>query len=212
MGEFALESATAIGNLRGTLLRVIDVNGIVGYGFVIEHGGLEQLSVAWPDRAAERFTQDMCERHKIHTEIVFPEFDPEDIENNQSSGLDSIMSEETKRQLQEAWDKTIPAPEESEDDDDLPASKSDQTDQSEPSKAGNTQISGDSGSTIVENADSIELSSTGIPGVNILIREGFKTIGDVKKYIAENGGLIPVKGIGEKLNAEIFDFLTKAST
>lgn len=114
-----MESATASRELRGTLLRVTDVNGIVGYGFVIEHGGLDQLSVTWPDRAAERFTQDMAERHKLRTEVVFPTFDssfPTETKSDQSSGLDSVMPEENKKQLQEAWDKTIPAPDDLEGD------------------------------------------------------------------------------------------------
>ena len=64
---------SAIGCLRGTLLKATDTNGIVGYGFVIEYGGIEQLSVSWPDRCSERFTPDMVDHHGLKLEEAFPE-------------------------------------------------------------------------------------------------------------------------------------------
>lgn len=148
----------------GTLLRVTDVNGLVGYGFIIEHGGLDHLSVAWPDKPAERFTEEMVGRYEFVIEEAFPalleypcpstgEAQEPEMQDAQGIATDKLAS----------------------------------------------PISGDAGSTIQDVAP--------IPGFHFLSRAGVNTIEDVKKYIAEHGSLIPIKGIGEKLNAEILEFL-----
>ncbi|MFO0940091.1 MAG: hypothetical protein U0930_04925 [Pirellulales bacterium] len=55
---------------KSKLLR-FQLAGIVGYGFLIDHAGIEQYSVSWPDRAAERFSlMEATSRGMIVEEVV----------------------------------------------------------------------------------------------------------------------------------------------
>jgi NACalpha-BTF3-like transcription factor len=197
MGELTLESKF---RLRGTLLRVTDVNNLVGYGFIVEHGGLDHICVCWPDRLPERYTEDSAIRHGFVIEEVFSvsldsgtvkglrqtEFtmgEDENDENDESQNEDSAVSDQNVNVLLDQA--------------------------SQPNDELNSSL--DESNSSLEAAET-SLASTKIPGAKLLIRAGLNTIEDVKKYIAENGSLVPIKGIGDTLNAEILDFLASITT
>jgi hypothetical protein len=197
MGELTLESKF---RLRGTLLRVTDVNNLVGYGFIVEHGGLDHICVCWPDRLPERYTEDSAIRHGFVIEEVFSvsldsgtvkglrqtEFtmgEDENDENDESQNEDSAVSDQNVNVLLDQA---------SQPNDELDSALDESNSSSDTTETG--------------------LASTNIPGAKILIRAGLNTIEDVKKYIAENGSLVPIKGIGDTLNAEILDFLASITT
>ena len=46
------------------------VDGVIGVGFQIEFGGVEQYSIAWPDRAPERLSIDPAEKMGIVDEVA----------------------------------------------------------------------------------------------------------------------------------------------
>lgn len=173
MGESTLESEFR--NLRGTLLRVTDLNGIVGYGFVNDSSGFDQVYVSWPDKQPTRYTQESASRHGLVIEEAFPTLIDET--NDELHEVNSSLSEENANDLLVENDHA---------NDEL-----------------NSSVSS------VGQPEEIALASTKIPGLKFLIGAGLNTIGDVKKYIDENGDLEPIKGIGEKLNAEILDFLAE---
>jgi NACalpha-BTF3-like transcription factor len=181
-------------------LRVTDVNNLVGYGFAIEYGGLDQICVCWPDRLPERYTEDSAARHGFVIEEVFAvspdngtvtglgpsEFimeNDENDENDESQNEDSAVSDQNVNVLLDQA---------SQPNDELDSALDESNSSSDTTETG--------------------LASTNIPGAKILIRAGLNTIEDVKKYIAENGSLVPIKGIGDTLNAEILDFLASITT
>lgn len=43
-------------------------DGIVGVGFVILYGGVNQFSISWPDRPCERFTEEMAKMEGIEVD------------------------------------------------------------------------------------------------------------------------------------------------
>lgn len=196
MGEFTLESKF---RLRGTLLRVTDVNNLVGYGFIVEHGGIDHICVCWPDRLPERFTEDSAIRHGFVIEEVFSvsldsglvkglrqtEFTMGEDENDENDENDEFQNEDSA-----ASDQNVNV-------------LLDQT--SQPNDELNSSFSS-------SKAVEVGLASTDIPGAKILIRAGLHTIEDVRRYISKNGSLTPLKGIGDTLNAEILDFLASITT
>jgi hypothetical protein len=47
------------------------LSGVIGYGFLIEHAGIDQYSVAWPNREADRFSVAEAERRGLEiSEVV----------------------------------------------------------------------------------------------------------------------------------------------
>jgi hypothetical protein len=47
-------------------------DGVVGVGFLIEYGGIQQHSIAWPDRAPERYSPSMLDFNLIAAEPLSP--------------------------------------------------------------------------------------------------------------------------------------------
>ena len=46
------------------------VDGVIGVGFQIEFGGIEQYSIAWPDKAGERQSLDVAEKMGMVVEVA----------------------------------------------------------------------------------------------------------------------------------------------
>ncbi len=46
------------------------VDGVIGVGFQMEFGGIDQYSIVWPDKAGERHTLDVAEKMGIVVEVA----------------------------------------------------------------------------------------------------------------------------------------------
>lgn len=55
------------------------IDGVVGVGFQIEFGGIEQYSIAWPDRAGERHSLDVARKIGIVVEVAPEGLGPSDL-------------------------------------------------------------------------------------------------------------------------------------
>lgn len=55
------------------------VDGVVGVGFQSEFGGIEQYSIAWPDRSPERQSIDVSERLGTVVEVASEALKPSDL-------------------------------------------------------------------------------------------------------------------------------------
>ncbi|MBX3422227.1 MAG: hypothetical protein KF752_11790 [Pirellulaceae bacterium] len=145
------------GDTPGTLLSVTDANGIVGFGFQIEHAGQTQLSVAWPDRPAERFTSEMIELRGITVAVA------------------RMVGDESVGEV--AGDELY------------------------------GDSSGNNGGELLPPVALSSFSGLSPKALKYLNDGGLQTIEDVRQYIKAHGSLIPLGGIGEKMNHDIREAL-----
>lgn len=169
--------------IPGELLKATDANGISGFGFLIEHGGLPQFSIAWPDKPASRMTYDMADRMGvvIKPALLMPartNVQPPSVSQSkdQQPITEQLIVERPNTEQPDGEQPTIPA-------------------------ALDPQVS----ASLDQSSDLLKLYP-GISSANLRLLQGagLTTRADVAEFYATHRSLsTPIKGIGPKGEAEI---------